>query len=198
MKRLTRQRLLALFALVTAMAVYMQWGVGPVGRWFYTSRGGERAELAGQVESTREALSAMEVPDADLGEIQAGLATALAELKAEMGLLPGQLDSNAIIQDLLSVAGKTGVEVLPISVTPASVAKIGTHEYGLTKLTVTISGDYNSLTRFVGELEKGECGAVIVENLQVTFQEDSYPTGRFELAFYGQPLMVSEVQDEIR
>jgi len=124
----------------------------------------QNADLASQVEEMTAALSML--PD-NTADLEQQLADARADLAAAESSFSGDTNDTRIINDILRLAQKTGVKAIPLSTRPWLIESIGTRDFAVFHLTLSVAGDLNHLEDFMSQLENGAPVAMVIRYLKV-------------------------------
>jgi hypothetical protein len=141
-------------------------------------------------------LAQLSPPPADLAQRQAA---ASANLDMEKSVFPAQLNSTQIINVILKLAEATGVKAIPMITQPWTTVSVHQTDYPVFRLNIAANGTYAQLADFINQLENGEPGTLVIEDLKVvrtigvssneTEAGDTLPVdAALSIAIYGRPL----------
>jgi len=122
------------------------------------------AALTSQMAEVDQALAQIPQPAPDLAP---RLEAARASLAAERDAFSTRLSSTEIINIILKLADVSGLKTIPLTTQPWSTEENGEHSYDVLRLNLAVAGGFSQLVGFVSDLENGEMGTLILEDLRV-------------------------------
>lgn len=100
------------------------------------------------------------------------LAAAEASLAATQSAFPARPNSTQIINRILKLADERQVKVIPLATQEWSLDRTGTG-YLVFGLQLTVQGGFYQFVNFLNQLESGDFGALIIQDLSVTRTTDN-------------------------
>jgi hypothetical protein len=146
--------LLLLLAGLVAIA-YVTLGVS------FLRQRSERDTLSSQIESAETTLAAADDIRQDLTDLPARLETANQQLAAAQAAFPSELDSDAILQAILSYANESQVHVLDVHTQPSAAEAAGSDEeiktsaYRVLGFNLEVKGTFEQLVTFLVAIDEG-------------------------------------------
>jgi len=132
-------------------------------------------------------------------DLEQQLSDVQSSYEAAQNSFPNQLNTTAIINDILRLADDAGVKAIPLITQPWGPENINSQDYSVFRLSVTASGDFAGLASFIDQLENGEPPTLVIESLlidratEITGGETATPcAARLEIAVYARPLATDE------
>lgn len=188
------KKLLIILLVAVLLVVYYLLGTG------YLKQRQEHKILIPRIAEAAQTLALIPLPPPDLEQ---RLAAAQADLTAGQSALPGEVNSTRTIDAILKLADECDVKAVPLVTEPWTAVKIGSHDYDVFRLSVSVTGSFANLVSFTGKLENEGFETLILEALSVsrtleqpgeeTVPEGEIPvTASLELAVY----TLSPIEDE--
>jgi len=157
----------------------------------FMKQGPEQERLLSEIEEVDQSREALPESSTDFAE---RLAVVQAALVAENEMIPSEIDSSDVIDNILSLAQETGVKAIPLSTQPWREEHIGENTYRVFRISVEIEGLFSQVREYVNRLESGELSTLIVERLIVDVDNDEVYAGgatqvvaSLDLAIFTQP-----------
>jgi len=130
----------------------------------YAKQNREQARLKSEIADAEQALAQVPLPPQGLEE---QLAAAQASLAAEQMAIPGEINSNQLIDTILNLAKEHGVQAIPLVTQPWSTANVGGYAYRVFRINVEVEGSFAQLNNFISSLENVEFETLLVEHLRI-------------------------------
>jgi cbb3-type cytochrome oxidase subunit 3 len=133
-------KLLMALLIVALLVVYYLFGTQ------YLNQRQQQAALTLDINDVARALSQMPEPPPDLNRRLATARTALAE---EQRALPTRINSTSTINTILKLADECQVKATPLITHPWSTETIGSHDYQVFRLSISVKGSFLHLVTFI-------------------------------------------------
>lgn len=178
----TRRLLIVILAIAT-LVVYFIMGTD------YRQEGQSGEALAAQINQAAQELAQIAPTPTDLA---ARLAAAEDSLAAAQNAFPERPGSTEIIDTILKLAEDTGVDAVPLVTQPWMEEFVNEEVYTVFRLNITASGTFAGLLAFLGQLETGGPGTLVVTELAMerdvaAGNDDIYVNASVDIALYARP-----------
>jgi hypothetical protein len=160
----------------------------------YLKQGSEHEKLLSEIEEVEQSREALPESSTYYAE---QLAVVQATLAAESETIPSEINSNDVIDTILSLADDIGVKAIPLITQPWMRVHIGESAYNLLRVNVDVQGTLSLVKNYVSHLESGVFPTLIIENLIVNvdygdgeevYEGDATPVvASLDLAVFTQP-----------
>ena len=139
-----------LFLCVLLIVVYFQWGIDNVYVWASKKPDIENQQLISQITSARNELANIPVPT---GEPETQLTYAQNLLAIELAKIPGNVDINHVIRDILEIGYQCNVNAIPLSTTAPGMMTLRNYQYYYWNIDLLIEGTFQNIAEFIGRLD---------------------------------------------
>jgi len=129
--------------------------------------------LRAQIAEATQALGVQKTIPVSIDELESRLAQAKASLVAEEENFPAEMNSTVLIDNILKLAGESGLRATPLVSEPWSVLTVGEHDYNVFRFNLSVGGSFSQLVSLVSKLEDGRFKTLVLEKVSVTVPKES-------------------------
>ena len=161
----TRTKLFVLMIVMIGLIVYFQWGAIHVYEWAGQGQRMEVRALSSQLEQTRQQLA--DYGSATPSVNETALDAANAYFDSQRTPIPGGVDINHVIKDVLTVAYQCGIKAIPLSTSEPSHLNVG--GFGVLKwdFDLVTEGRFEDIAGFIGRIDGNEISGTIVKAVSI-------------------------------
>jgi len=130
----------------------------------YMKQGPEQDRLLSDIEEIDQSLQELSQPP--LSDFE-GLASVQADLVAEQGVIPREINSSDVVEEIFILAQAAGVKAIPLVTEPWTEERVGGGTYRIFRISIGVEGTFTQVSNFISRLENGVTCTLSVEELSM-------------------------------
>jgi hypothetical protein len=130
----------------------------------YLKQHRENKTLASQINDMAQMLARIPRTPADLEQ---KLIAAQSDFTATRESLPDRLNTTRTVDFILKLAETSGVKAIPLETQSWNIKRVGGYDYPVFRLSISASGTFTKLSRFINQLETSELKTLVIESLSI-------------------------------
>ena len=111
------------------------------------------AQLAIDTKELPRALNQTQNANAEIAALTQSLADLDKAIAAENSVIPGKINPNEIVRNILTLGEKYKLNIIPFSTQEWTKVKVGKHDYSVFTMNLKVTGDQSHLMDFVKQLD---------------------------------------------